>query len=110
MPYTNLDYLREFTDNDPNLLKEAVQRYLNKSPVLLEELNKGYEDKDWEKVSFAAHTLFSATQIVGIESIKSELRQIETLARNGEDHHEIEKNLQHVNKAIKGSFKELNQL
>lgn len=110
MSYTNLDYLKEFTDDDPELIKEAVTRYLNKSPVLLEELNEGYEQRDWKKVAFAAHTLYGATQIVGMEGIGKELKKIENMATDNQDVREIERNIRQVNIAVEASFGELNDL
>lgn len=111
MTYTNLDYLKDFTGDDPELIKEAVKRYLKKSPVLLEELNNGYKNKDWEKVAFTAHNLYSATQIVGIEKVKSLLRDMQHIAKEEKSPQEIEelrKQLDEVNEAVEGSCKELN--
>lgn len=111
MTYTNLDYLRDFTDNDPELIKEAVKRYLNKSPALLEELNDGYKNRDWDKVAFTAHNLYSATQIVGVEKVKTSLRDIQSISKEEKKPQEIEKyrkHLEEINEAVQGSFRELN--
>lgn len=108
MPYTNLDYLKSFTGDDPELIKEAILRYLKKSPELLSELNQNYENGDWDKVAFTAHTLYSATQIVGLEKIKTELKEIELKAKGEPDSEYIKTRLNTVNEAMAASFEELN--
>ena len=107
MPYTNLDYLKDFTGDDPDLIKEAVQRFLKNSPVLLNQLNEGFEEEDWNKVSFSAHTLYSATQIMGIQEIKDELKEVENIARENPDADTLKENVDKINKAMKGAYKEL---
>lgn len=112
MTYSNLDYLKDFTDNDSELIKEAVRRYLKKSPVLLEELNEGHKNEDWEKVADTAHNLYSATQIVGVEKVKTSLRDLQHISKNEKNPQEIEElntYLKEVNEAVNGSFKELNE-
>ena len=113
MTYTNLDYLKDFTGNDPQLVKEAVYRYLKKSPALLEQLNHAYKNGEWDEVAFSAHNLYSATQIVGIERIKEALIKIQQLAKERQEDSngtpDVKPYLDEVNEAIKGSFTELNQ-
>lgn len=111
MGYTNLDYLKSFTGDDPELIKESIKRYLKKSPVLLAELNDAYKNEDWEKVAFTAHNLYSATQIVGMEIIKIDLRDMQHITkeeRNPQKNAEFRKSLEEVNKAVEGSIRELN--
>lgn len=110
MAYTNLDYLKSFTGDDPELIKESIRRYLKKSPVLLKELNDGYKNEDWEKVAFTAHNLYSATQIVGLEQVKATLRDMQHIAKeekNPQSISELKKQLKEVNEAVEGSINEL---
>lgn len=107
MPYTNLDYLKDFTGEDPELIKEAVQRFLKNSPVLLNQLNEGFKEEDWNKVSFAAHTLYSATQIMGIQEIKDQVKEVENMARDNPDAALLKENIDKINKAMEGAYKEL---
>lgn len=108
MTYTNLNYLNDFTDGDPELIKQTVSRYLKNSPDLLNKLNKSYEDGNWEQVAFVAHSLYSSTQIVGIISIAEPLKIMQQSAKENQNKNEIAEYLKDINKAIRGSYEELN--
>lgn len=107
MAYTNLQYLNEFTDGDPELTREAIQRYLKNSPDLLNKLNSSYENEDWEQLAFIAHNLYSSTQILGIISIAEPLKDIQQLSKDQQDRDQIKIYIEDINKAVNASYKEL---
>ncbi|MGK7390903.1 MAG: Hpt domain-containing protein [Candidatus Cyclobacteriaceae bacterium M2_1C_046] len=110
MIYTNLNYLNDFTDGDPELMKAAVSRYLKSSPKLLKKLNENYENGNWEQVAFVAHSLYSSTQIVGIVSIAEPLQILQKNFKenpNNINKEETDAYINEINKAIKGSHSEL---
>lgn len=108
MTYTDLNYLNDFTGGDHDLVKEAVKRYLKRSPELLAELNESYKNGDWEKVAFVAHSLYSSTQIVGIVTIKEPLRDIQKIANeNHQDKEKLSLYIKDINEAIEASYEEL---
>lgn len=61
-----------------------IDVYLSDSPNLLHDLESGYDEKDWKKVTQAAHTFKSSSANFGALSLASLLEDIEKTAREGD--------------------------
>ncbi|MEX2336379.1 MAG: hypothetical protein WD555_03810 [Fulvivirga sp.] len=105
--YTDLTYLKELTDNDEMLISESLNRYLNTSSVQTEKLVKSAGDKDWEEIHNSAHSLYTTTQIVGLRIIAQDLKDIQRISREEQDHKLISEKVDKVNQVIQASQEEL---
>lgn len=63
---TDLAYLVGITKNDPGLMMQMINIYLQQTPVIVASMKKGLHDKDWETLHAAAHKLIPSFSIMGI--------------------------------------------
>ncbi|MFO7977216.1 MAG: ATP-binding protein [Bacteroidales bacterium] len=63
---TNLDYLRLRTKSDPALMLEMIALYLKQTPPLIDAMNQGIINRDWEALRSAAHKIIPSFSIVGM--------------------------------------------
>ena len=73
----NLDYLRSISGNDKNFISELINSFNKITPEILENMNKGLQDKNWEVVGQAAHKLKPSIALLGIDSLKEKVKTIE---------------------------------
>jgi PAS domain S-box-containing protein len=65
--YTNLNYLKELTKDNPEMISEMLHVYLEETPRLLETITTGVKKKDWAAVQMAAHSLIPSFYTVGMK-------------------------------------------
>ena len=78
--YTNLDFLKQFTNNDPTKMKKYIGMFLENAPKLLSRLEQGMAVQDYEEVKIAAHSLKPQMSYMGIDEELSHIFMIEQLA------------------------------
>jgi signal transduction histidine kinase/CheY-like chemotaxis protein len=64
--YTDMTYLREFTEGDEVRLKRYVDLFLTKTPGFLESLKKHNEKNDLEQVRIISHSMKSLLRSLGV--------------------------------------------
>ncbi len=102
--YHNLNTLMQTLDNDPVQLKIMVEKFLEFSPLYLDELMEAYHHSDYPGVSRASHKIKSSIDLVAAPEIKSMIRLINEYAR--EEKHLDE--LQEMVPAFQAAFRKLN--
>jgi tetratricopeptide (TPR) repeat protein len=78
--YTNLDFLKQFTNNDPTKMKKYIGMFLENAPKLLSRLEQGMAVQDYEEVKIAANSLKPQMSYMGIDEELSHIFMIEQLA------------------------------
>jgi signal transduction histidine kinase/DNA-binding response OmpR family regulator len=77
-----IDMLRSLEDAENlGILQRVMSMFLDSTPDLLEALRRGAEDRNPETIRNAAHTLKSASAVVGAMSLSARCGRLETLAR-----------------------------
>jgi PAS domain S-box-containing protein len=64
----DLDYLIHRTKSNPQLMMEMISLYLEQTPPLINAMQKGLKNKDWETLYSAVHKLIPSFAIVGINA------------------------------------------
>lgn len=80
----NLDRLRSFVGDEPEVLSELVALWHQTTLDALEELRGAVEIKDSDGVVRSAHAIKGASGNVGAESAMELASQIERVARRGD--------------------------
>lgn len=62
----DLNYLMRCTKSNPVLISEMISLYLQQTPVLISEMKKSFEDKDWHTLQETVHKMIPSFSIVGI--------------------------------------------
>jgi HPt (histidine-containing phosphotransfer) domain-containing protein len=108
-PITNLDFLKNFTGNDPEKMKKYINMFLGKAPDMLKDLKRHTEDKNWEEVKIIAHSLKPQSGYMGIKSLEQDLRTIEDLAGNQVRLEQLPAIIEHVEQIMEKAFVELKE-
>jgi HPt (histidine-containing phosphotransfer) domain-containing protein len=72
----NLDFLRNFTGNNPARIEKYIAIFLQSAPPDVRSLLANYAEKNWEGVRAAAHSLKPQLTYMGIKSGETLLLEI----------------------------------
>lgn len=78
----DLSYLRESTDNDPRLMKQIIEVFLQQTPVSIERIEAAFQNKDWNDLKKTAHKMKPTFEYVGIKNLRNLVSEVQTLAEN----------------------------
>ncbi|HPD64642.1 MAG TPA: Hpt domain-containing protein [Bacteroidia bacterium] len=81
----DLANLKSMIGDDETAIKEFVSLFIETSAETLEELNQAFQSKDFSQVGSLAHKLKSSIDLMGIESLKEEIRKIERIGKEMTD-------------------------
>lgn len=73
------------------LITQFLQLYLVQIPVDLNALKEAIGSKDPVEISNKAHHIKPTMEYIGATSLRAELQELETAAKNGEDMQQLEK-------------------
>lgn len=79
---TQLDFLKEISDNNEVFYFEFIQMFLRNCPESLQEIKEGIQSHDWEKIRQAAHKAKPSFNYVGMKECSIRTAKIEECARN----------------------------
>ncbi len=106
--YIDLKYLIERTKSDPLLMTEMISLYLGQTSSLRKEMKESLKNKNWKALQTIAHKLIPSFSIVGISSEYETLaKNLQELARNGENKEEIPAIVLKLEKILNLACKEL---
>lgn len=69
---------------DPELLTDLIQMYLEDSPIKLAEITEGLANRDWERVERAAHSLKGSAGNLGAIFVQEDCDRLQVASRNAE--------------------------
>lgn len=78
--YTNLNYLKELTKDNPEMISEMIHVYLEETPRLLDTVKASLAKKDWASLQMAAHSLIPSFYTMGMK------KEYATLAEALQEH------------------------
>jgi CheY-like chemotaxis protein len=85
----DLSMVKSVSGGDENFIKKMVDLFIETVPQNVNELNTALKNEDWEQVSKMAHKLKSTVDSMGIKSLKTDIRTVETNAKHKESLLEI---------------------
>ena len=80
---TDLGYLKETMNGKIEPIKEILDYFSTHLPLYLTELNQAVEKNDYLNISKMAHKIKSAAGIMGVNSLKNLLGELETAGKQG---------------------------
>jgi PAS domain S-box-containing protein len=78
----DLSQIQEFSRGNQEFVKKMVQLFLSTSAEALTQFREYQQAKNWEEVSALAHKMKASIDNMGISSLKTEIREVETLGRS----------------------------
>jgi PAS domain S-box-containing protein len=70
-----LDYLKRLTKNNTETMRELIEIYLAQTPKYIQNMKEAIENKNWETLRIATHSIIPSFSIVGIQ------KEFETAAK-----------------------------
>ena len=77
----NLEYFYKYLGNNPELIKEIINHFINDAPFYMDEMSNSVSVADWETVRRLAHKLKPNVDTFGIYNSKVLVRKIEANTR-----------------------------
>ncbi len=104
---TNLDYLRELSENNESFFKDFINLFLTNTPETLNDLNTNLEKQNWEGVRQAAHKVKPSLNYLGLKDAQKVAATIEEYAVAKSNLEAIPKLVTELNNICKTAFIEL---
>ena len=84
----NLDYLKQLTKNNSGTMAEMIEIYLEETPSLINAMKQAIDNKDWESLRIAAHSIRPSFSMMGINTeFESSAKKIQEYATRLRDEH-----------------------
>ena len=110
LKYTNLDFLRQLTKNNPDMISEMIHVYLEETPELIKTMKQSLEKQDWQNLRAAAHSIIPSFSTMGMSEEYAEMaKTIQDYAEKKEKPEEIKKMLQKIGRVCEDAYAELKQ-
>ncbi len=103
----NINYLRNAVGDDDEAVKEILELYLSKTPVLLEDLERHYKAGQFPEIQSIVHSLKSSVGIIGADSIFHVLDVVEVSLDKLPPAEETLLQIEKVTPLIRQSLKEI---
>ncbi len=77
----DLSMIHSLSGGDESFIRKMVDLFIETVPPNVEALHTGLAGEQWEQVSKMAHKLKSTVDSMGIQSLKAEIREVESSAK-----------------------------
>ena len=74
---TNLEYIKEITDNDPEIMKEFIQLFLEQIPEFKDGMNACLQVQKWKELGMIAHKAKASVMTFGMNTIGHRLNELQ---------------------------------
>jgi HPt (histidine-containing phosphotransfer) domain-containing protein len=83
--YTNLDYLKEITGGESEIMKEFIQMFFDQLPEFRDGMNKYLAEKKWKELGELAHKAKSSVMTFGMNELGYRLKELQLKTQKLED-------------------------
>lgn len=106
----DLTPLKEMTGGDNNVMKEMLEIFLSKTPELFEQLEKEYNEKNYDQMSTLAHTMKPTFSYVGIQKGQELALKIEEFSEDADTKDVLQEYVKELKKVIAISVNQLQKV
>ncbi len=92
----DISLIKEIVDDDRGALREVLNEFVDVTPYEMERLQSAFKENNLEQLGDIAHKFKSIFMEFGMKSVETEIRRLESLARNRGELAEIEKIMNHI--------------
>ena len=110
MMITNLSYLRNMTDGNPDLMQELIDIFTSQAEEYKQEMQDLYGKSDWQALSRLAHKAKSSVAIMGMTELSEMLKDFEILTRDQKNVNKFPEYIDKFTCEINAACKELKLL
>ncbi|MGZ4043060.1 MAG: response regulator [Bacteroidia bacterium] len=107
---TNLDFLKQLTKNNSEMITEMIKVYLEETPQLLARMRESLLNKDWEGIRASAHSILPSFSTMGIsEEYTNMAKKVQEMAIKKENPESISLLVDSLEMVCEKAYKELQQ-
>jgi CheY-like chemotaxis protein/HPt (histidine-containing phosphotransfer) domain-containing protein len=103
----DLSMIQTMSGGDEGFLKKMIKLFIETVPQNVKELTTAVETRNWEQTAKMAHKLKSTVDSMGIKSIHSDIRLVESNAKQQKDLDQIPALVDKVESTISNCIKQL---
>lgn len=81
----NLEQIEMMSEGNKEFVNKMVNLFIELTPELLNRINTGLIESDYDEIKSAAHKMKPSIDMMGIVSLKNEIRNLEKLALDRAD-------------------------
>ncbi|MFT5750263.1 MAG: signal transduction histidine kinase/DNA-binding response OmpR family regulator, partial [Ancylomarina sp.] len=111
MPERMLDLskLEKMMNNENEMVKRMLIKFKDLIPAYLDDLNKAFNDQNWNELSKIAHKIKPSINLVGIDSLNTDFKNLEAFALDEKDLKSIPKIMDRINSYTPQMFQEIEE-
>ena len=83
--YTNLDYLKEITGGEAEVMKEFIQMFFDQFPEFIDGMKNYLAEKKWKELGEIAHKAKSSVMTFGMNELGYQLKELQLKTQKLED-------------------------
>ncbi|MFA5326174.1 MAG: Hpt domain-containing protein [Prolixibacteraceae bacterium] len=83
--YTNLDYLKEITGGEPEIMHEFIQMFLDQLPEFRNGMTRFFAEKKWKELGELAHKAKSSVMTFGMNELGYQLKELQLKTQKLQD-------------------------
>ena len=83
--YTNLDYLKEITGGESEIMKEFIQMFFDQLPEFRNGMTNFLAEKKWKELGEIAHKAKSSVMTFGMNDLGHRLKELQMKTQKLED-------------------------
>lgn len=109
MAYTDLNYLRNVTGGEPEIIREMIELFISQIPEFSENLNNYLAEKKYLELGKEAHKAKSSVLVVGMEQLGKDLKTLQLLTLDGKGEETYADYVKEFDKQCNAAVEELKQ-
>lgn len=82
--FINVDYIKEITDGNPELMKEFINLFIQQVPSFYSQMEHYYNTNEYVLLGKLAHKIKNSVAMMGIAELTSDMKRLEKLAQENE--------------------------
>lgn len=82
---TNLDYLKEITGGEPEIMNEFIQMFFDQLPEFRDGLTSHLNNRKWKELGELAHKAKSSVMTFGMNDLGHRLKELQLKTQKLED-------------------------
>lgn len=105
--HVDLSYLKKVCNGDQNFIQEMIATFIQNTPDVLNEMKEASSRESWSEVGQLAHKLKPSITFMGINSLKTIVKEIEHEGKEGLKTESLPEKVNLLNKVCNEAFREL---
>ncbi len=108
-PLTDLSYIDEIADGDPEFKSELIKQFLEQTPEFINNIILLCKDKKWGEAGKIAHKFKPTLMYVGLSDANRKMQKVEIFCETGIDTDKIEGIVRDVENTCRSAYPELKE-